>query len=213
MEQVPITIIKVADFIESQIPKAPKMCPLKELSFWLISRDGQIQSNANHIIDKIFTRGPQWDIVSMQIGGFDIQQIETETITAWLKHQKNLRKLNLVHCGMTPAILASILETLPTIICDQPEDNPDDEDFTPVELAFDQNDGEQLLVNDETREHICAFFAKIPTNREIEFSCNQTIIYDWSRDKQDPEKITISYLSDECDNATMLNFTPQRYRQ
>ena len=139
--------------------------------------------------------------------------IETATITDWLKHQKNLRKLNLMHCGMTPSILASILETLPTIICDQPKDNPEDPEFTPVELAFDQNDGEQALVNDETREHICAFFAKIPADREVEFSCNQTIIYDWTRDAQDPEKVTLTYLSDETDDASLLTFTPQRYCQ
>ena len=58
-----------------------------------------------------------------------------------------------------------------------------------------------MLVNDETRGHICAFLAKIPPEIQLEFSCNQTIIYDWCRDKVDPEKITLTYLSDESDDA------------
>lgn len=108
----------------------------------------------------------------VQIGGFDIQSIPLNTIITWLRYQTHIRKLNLVHCGMTPSILRSILDALVEVICRQPKDNPEDSEFTPFELAFDQNDGEQLLVNDETREVICTFLGKVPADREIEFSCN-----------------------------------------
>jgi len=56
MGQVPTALKKLAGFIESQIPKS-STCPLKELSFWLIDKDGHIQSNANCVVEKVFQKG------------------------------------------------------------------------------------------------------------------------------------------------------------
>ena len=90
-------------------------------------------------MEKIFGRpaaqtAVQWDLVSLQIGGFDIQQIPTDSIVNWLKCQRKLKKLHLVHCGMTPGILAAILQTLPGVFCEQARGATDEE---PCEVAFD----------------------------------------------------------------------------
>ena len=113
------------------------MCPIQELSFWLIGKDGLTQPNGNHVIDKVFQKGKQWDVISMQVGGFDIQQIPLAKILSWLSNQKHLKKLNLVHCSMTPAILEQILDVLALIVNSQPFMDPNDEDYVPTEFSFD----------------------------------------------------------------------------
>ena len=179
---------KLSDFIEAHIPDGEAKCPIRNLYITLNKSDNEKATVALEFVSKIFSRPGKWDVTDITINGFDLSQTGKNFIPDWLQSQRNLRSFGMNDCCMNAERLGLILNILADIVI-----NYDREYY----FNFKQNMpylAKQEGVSYDAQEILCEFLGKLPPERKINLTCDPQILKSWTRDSNDPAKVTLEYL-------------------
>ena len=185
------SIEKLSDFIEAHIPDGEAKCPIRNLYITLNKSDDEKARNAKEFVNKIFSRPEKWDVTDTTINGFEMSWTDKNLIPEWLQSQRNLRSFGLNDCRISAEKLGLILNVLADIVI-----NYDREYY----FNFKQNKDLPYLAtkneNDsyDAQEILCEFLGKLPPERQINLTCDPQILKSWTRDSNDPAKVTLEYL-------------------
>lgn len=135
------------------------------------------------------------------ICGFDIRQVSVEDMTKWFRAQKNLTTVRIGSCCMTPEILAQILDAYV-------ENLNENGNYRRIQMT--NKEGEDFLNNDATREIICNFLGKIKPEKTVLVECDTLVFESWHRDKENPQKVTLSFKTSE--EAELQTYVPESFR-